>query len=140
MDTSIFINAKNYWEEGSKNSRHLLELIKVGQIKGVISTITVAELLNGAYRLGIKEAQRLKTALEALELTDSLISGLSFNVADKIGELCAKYNARIRPDVIIVATALLAEADSLITRDIEHFERFKEEIEIAQPEEILSKT
>jgi len=106
-------------------------------VTGIISTITVAELLNGAYRLGVKEAERLKMDFEAFKLAGSVILDLNFDVADKIGELCAKHNARIRPDVIITATALLAEADAIATRDMEHFERFKEEIKLAPPEGIL---
>ena len=117
----------------------MLESVKAGRITGIISTITLAELLNGAYRVGDREAERLKTYFEAFQSAGSLIFDLNFNVADKIGELCDKHNARMKPEVIIVATALLADTDSVATRDMEHFERFKEEIEIAQPEEILPK-
>lgn len=54
-----------------------------------------------------------------------------------ISELCARYNLRIRPDVLIVASALIARADVVATRDIEHFSRYKNEVWIAEPEEVL---
>lgn len=62
---------------------------------------------------------------------------LNFPLADKVGELCAKHGTRIRPDVIVVASALMVQADVVATRDIKHFKPYKEEVWMAEPEEIL---
>lgn len=139
LDTSIFINARSEWEKGSEKSRSLLRSIRDGEALGVISTITIAELLNGAYRKGVEEANRLKADFRAFESSGSLIMDLNFPLADVVGELCARYNTRIRPDVIIVASALMARADVVATRDIDHFSRYKNEVWIAEPEEVLLK-
>ena len=106
---------------------------------GVVSTITIAELLNGAYRVGAEEAERLKADFRGFESAGSLIVDLNFPLADKIGELCAKHNTRIRPDVIIIASALTVQAEVVATRDMEHFKPYQQEIWIAEPEEILPK-
>ncbi|KPV62570.1 MAG: hypothetical protein AOA65_1764 [Candidatus Bathyarchaeota archaeon BA1] len=97
----------------------------------------MAELLNGAYRIGAEEADRLKADFRAFESAGSLIVDLNFPLADKIGELCAKHNTRIRPDAIIVASALMVQAEVVATRDIEHFKPYQKEMWIAEPEDVL---
>ena len=82
----------------------------------------------------------MKRDFEAYKLTGSIIAPLTEDVADKIGELSAKYNTRIRPDVIIVASGLLAASTALVTRDLEHFSKYKSETQILEPEDIIGKT
>lgn len=139
IDTSIFINASNASEKGAEASRRLLERVKEGRVQAVISTITLAELLNGAYRLGSQAAARMKRNFEAYKLSGSIISPLNEDLADKVGELSAKHNSRIRPDVIIVASALLSRVSTIVTRDLEHFSKFKTEINILPPEKVLQR-
>lgn len=81
----------------------------------------------------------MKRDLEAYKLSGSIIAPLSEDVADKIGELSARYEARIRPDVIIVATGLAYNATAVVTRDLQHFSIFKREIEVTEPENVLAK-
>lgn len=88
--------------------------------------------------MGVREAERLIADFRGFESTGSQIIDLNLSIADKIGELCAKHNTRIRPDVIIVASALTVHANAVATRDIEHFKPYQQETWIAEPEEILS--
>lgn len=140
MDTSVFINASHPDEKGARASKQLLLQVQSGRRRSIISTITTSELLNGAYRVGGPAVTRMKRDLEAYKSAGSLIAPLTEDVADKVGELCAKYAARIRPDVIIVASALRFGAAVVVTRDLEHFSAFQREIPILKPEAIIGKT
>ncbi|MGQ9515368.1 MAG: type II toxin-antitoxin system VapC family toxin [Thermoproteota archaeon] len=136
LDTSIFINAKNESERGSRMSKRLLKSIAAGRIQGIFATITLAELLNGAYRVGREEAEKVKASFEAFESKGSIMVSFDKSIADKIGELCAKHNIRIKPDVIIVASALKAEARAIVTRNVRDFKIFEEDVAIIRPEDL----
>ncbi len=136
VDTSIFINAKNESERGSSASKRLLKSIAAGRVKGVFATITLAELLNGAYRVGGEEAEKVKSSFEALRSAGSSVIGFDGSLADMIGSLCAKYDMKIKPDVIIVASALKGEARAIATRNVRDFRMYQDDVSIIQPEHI----
>lgn len=140
LDASVFINASHSGEKGASASRKLLARIKGGRLHSIISTITVAELLNGAYRLGPQAAVRMKRDLAAYKWTGSMITPLTEEIADRVGQLCAQYDMRIRPDVIIVASGLLRAATAVVTRDRKHYAKFQKEIPVLEPEDLLKTT
>jgi len=94
------------------------------KILPVISIITKIELL-GFSKITKQEEEIIINLLEELQ-----IENLSNDIVDQAIKLRRKYKLKI-PDAIIAATAIVNKA-TLVTRDIEHFERIKG-LKIADP-------
>jgi predicted nucleic acid-binding protein len=129
LDTNILI----YYLEGIEP-----EASKVGKIlarfmnsenEGLISTITVAEILTGFYLAGdINRAAKVKKLLNDLTLNSFKIVPVTFEIADLAANLRAEKGGRL-PDALILATALNQKADLIYSQD-KDLQRFNTEIKI----------
>ncbi len=115
LDTNIFLKVKNKEEPFYQYSEAILNAIDEGELKAVISIISITELCVGYYRKN-----------ELID-KDEFIAGIYLNknynmiemnlkVADKAGEIKNKGNLKL-PDSIITASILLEGASCLITND-----------------------
>jgi predicted nucleic acid-binding protein len=92
----------------------LIAQMAAGQLQAVISTVSVVELLVGPHREGSK--RKVKAAREFVEaLPQGAISSIDLVVAAAAAPLRAR-GVRM-PDALILATAVVAEADAVITND-----------------------
>ena len=99
--------------------------------EGIISTVTVAEVLSGFYRAGDeKKAAKAKKLLKDLTLNSFKIVPVTFEIADLAASLRAKRGGRL-PDALIVATALNQAANFVYAQDID-LQRFNKDIKICQ--------
>ena len=128
LDTNVFIAVKNR-ESGYEYCEKILDAVDDGLLRGVISTVVVAEVLVGFYKNG--EISEAKKFLDHVVCT--------YKIKDVDVEI-ANIAARLRagglrlPDAIIVATAELADA-VLITKD----EGIKSEnVDVIAPEDFVS--
>ena len=115
LDTNIFLNVKNKEEPFYQYSEAILNAIDEGELKAVISIISIAELCVGYYREN--------ELIDKDEFIAGLYSNKNYNmvkvdlkVADKAGEIKNKSNLKL-PDSIITASILLEDASCLITND-----------------------
>lgn len=93
----------------------LVEAIAAGRLRGVVSTVTLAEIATGPLRHG-------RLAL-ARRYRDALTSGPGWTCVDltpatamRAASLRARYRLKL-PDAVQVATALEVEAAALVTHD-----------------------
>ncbi len=116
LDTNCFI----YFFDGTDRRSQFLEStvfsrMSAGQMSGVTSTVTLAELLSRPYRDGLvdraRELRAAVSALPGLELVD-----LSAEVADRAARLRGVTGLTL-PDAVQVATGILAGAEALLTND-----------------------
>ena len=131
FDTNILIDFLKGVEPQTSKVEKILAAIMKGQDEGVISTVTVAEVLTGFYLAGAPE----KAAEEKRLLNDWTLNGfkivpVTFEIADLSANLRAKRGGSL-PDALIVATALNQKADCLYSED-KDMQRFKQEIKISK--------
>jgi len=131
LDTNILI----YFLEGidlqsSQIEKMLLAFMK-GEKEGIISTITLAEVLTGVYKSGDADRSvKIKKLLQDLTLNSFKIVPVTFEIADLAANLRAKRGGRL-PDALIVATALNQEAERIYSQDRDML-RFNEDIQISE--------
>jgi len=115
LDTApiiYFIEEESYFDLVSL----FFETLPEGNLRAVISTITLLEVLVQPYRCGKRDlAEKYREIL--LYTDNSLTFPVSNGIADKTAELRAKYRIRT-PDAIQVATALHGEASIFLTEEI----------------------
>ena len=129
LDTNILIYFLEGIEPQAGKVEEVLSRFMKAESEGIISTVTVAEVLTGFYRAGDENrALKIKKLLNDLTLNSFKIVPVTFEIADLAAHLRAKRGGRL-PDALIVATALNQKADCLYTED-KDLRRFKEEIEI----------
>jgi len=131
FDTNILIDFLKGVEPQTSKVEKILAAIMKGQDEGVISTVTVAEVLTGFYLAGAPE----KAAEEKRLLNDWTLNGfkivpVTFEIADLAANLRAKRGGSL-PDALIVATALNQKADCLFSED-KDLQRFNHEIKISR--------
>lgn len=89
--------------------------LEAGEVRGVISTLVLAELLVPAYRDG--DPERAAELVRVLERFPNLhIVGLDGAIAARAAELRARYGLRT-PDAIHCATAIRSGCDVFLTND-----------------------
>lgn len=115
IDTDIFIDHIR----GFKPAEQIIKDLEEEKIKGLVSTVTVAELFSGK---DCNEKQGLIAVEKLLNLVSK--SEVSENLAKKTGELRRLYQLEI-PDAIIAATAIENNM-TLITRNAKDFNKIKE--------------
>ena len=99
--------------------------------EGIISTVTVAEVLTGVYKSeDSAKPANVKKLLNDLTLNSFKITPVTFEIADLAACMRAKRGGSL-PDALIVATALSQKADCLYSED-KDLQRFKEDIKIAK--------
>ncbi len=121
FDTSILVDV----DRGEQKTLDLLKRLTEEGSEFFISTVTVSEILAGAYHTENSK----KSVLEAKHILGQF-NWIDFegNIAEKTGEMIADLYEKGEPiefqDVAIAATALSVDSDFLITQNKEHFERF----------------
>jgi predicted nucleic acid-binding protein len=131
LDTNVLIY---FFEEiepqASKVEKILTSVIK-GQNEGIISTITIAEVLTGFYLAGnAAKAAKAKSLLSDWTLNGFRIVPVTFDIADLAADLRAQRGGRL-PDALIVATALNQNASAVYSQD-KDLQRYNKEIKICE--------
>jgi predicted nucleic acid-binding protein len=99
--------------------------------EGIISTVTVAEILTGFYMAGdSKKTAKAKKLLNDLTLNSFEIVPVTFEIADLAANLRAKRGGRL-PDALIVATALNQSSDVIYSQD-KDLQRFNKDVKICE--------
>lgn len=133
LDTNILIYFLEGIEPQASKVEEILSKFMKTEDEGIISTVTVAEVLTGFYLTGDENrAIKVKKLLNDLTLNSFKIIPVTFEIADLAANLRAKRGGRL-PDALIVATALSQKADCLYSED-KDLQRFKEEIKIMKIE------
>jgi len=130
LDTNIFIAVKNR-EKGYEYCEKILDAIDDGLLRGVLSTIVIAEVLVGFYRN--KEITEAKRFLNHVVCTYE-IKEVDVEIANIASRL--RTEGLKLPDAIVVATAKVAGA-SLVTKDEDIIK--SKDIEVLMPEDFVIK-
>jgi predicted nucleic acid-binding protein len=130
LDTNILIYFFEGIEPHASRVEKILAAIIKGKDEGVISTITVAEVLTGFYTADPTRAAKAKELLSDLTLNGFKIVSVTFEIADLAANLCAQYGGKL-PDALIAATAQNQGADVLYSQD-KDLQRYSEDITIAE--------
>jgi predicted nucleic acid-binding protein len=131
LDTNVLVYFLEGIEPQASKVEKILNLTMKAQDEGIISTVTVAEVLSGFYRAGDeKKAAKAKKLLKDLTLNSFKIVPVTFEIADLAANLRAKRGGRL-PDALIVATALNQAANFVYSQDID-LQRFNKDIKICQ--------
>jgi predicted nucleic acid-binding protein len=131
LDTNVLVYFLEGIEPQASKVEKILNLTMKAQDEGIISTITVAEVLSGFYMAGDeKKATKAKKLLKDLTLNSFKIVPVTFEIADLAASLRAKRGGRL-PDALIVATALNQAANFVYSQDID-LQRFNKDIKICQ--------
>ena len=131
LDTNILI----YFLEGIEPQASKVEKLLASFMKtkdhGIISTVSVAEILTGFYSAGdTKKAVKVKNLLNDLTLNSFKIVPVTFEIADIAASLRAKRGGKL-PDALIVATALNQASDIVYSQD-KDLQRFNKDIRICE--------
>jgi predicted nucleic acid-binding protein len=131
LDTNILIYFLEGIEPQSSKVEKVLSKFMKAEDEGIISTITVAEILTGFYIAGdVDKAAKVKKLLNDLTLNSFKIVPVTFEIADLAANFRAKRGGRL-PDALIVATALNQKASLIYSQD-KDLQRFNKEINIRQ--------
>lgn len=121
---------------GWKGSSALLGVVEAGDVDGSVSAWTVAVVYYFRRRAGASDYEaRQKT--KAL-IQDGGIGVLSFD-ADIVDSALTDQRFSGFEDAIQFHTAKLNDVDTLITRNVRHFQSVKDELAILTPEEFLER-
>ena len=114
LDPNVFISVI-IKEASQEASTKLLNLIDLGNIGGVVSTVSLAELSVGYHLEG--DTSGLKNLiLHLLSSANYEVIALDVDTAVAAGKIRAEVGLRL-PDSIIVASGLKAKVDYLISDD-----------------------
>lgn len=132
IDTNIFINVKEEEEPFFEYSAKILDAIEDGQLKGVISIITIAELCVGYHNIN-KPKEKDEYISKLYSQDNYIIVNLDRRLADQSAKIRSETNLRL-PDSFIVAASLHEKVSFLISNDGK-FNRVKNLIKICTSEE-----
>ena len=132
IDTNIFINVKEEEDPFFEYSSKILDAIEDGQLIGVISIITIAELCVGYYNIN-KPKEKDEYLSKLYSQDNYIIVNLDRGLADQSAKIRSETNLRL-PDSIIVAASLHEKVSFLISNDGK-FNRVKNLIKISTSEE-----
>ncbi len=131
LDTNILIYFLEGIEPQATKVEKLLDSFMKAKNEGIISTITVAEVLTGFYLAGdIRKAVKVKNRLNDLTLNSFKIVPVTFDIADLAANLRAKRGGKL-PDALIVATAFTHASDIIYSQD-KDLQRFNKDIKISE--------
>lgn len=125
LDTNVLIYFFEGIEPQASKVEKVLQSIMRGVNEGVISTVTVAEVLTGFYlSADTSKASKAKLLIADLRLNGFKIAPVTFEIADLAAQLRAKRGGKL-PDALIVATALNQGANVVYSqdRDLHRFSR-----------------
>ena len=129
FDTSIIVDI----DRGNEETVNLMKKLAEEDYPLYISTVSVAEILTGAYREDKqKEVRKILGQFIWMEMDGK--------VADKTAEIMANLYGKGKPiefqDVVIAASADVIQTDSIVTRNEEHFNYMDLDIDILSPDEV----
>jgi predicted nucleic acid-binding protein len=131
LDTNILVYFFEGIEPHATKVENLLNSFTRGENKGIISTISVAEVMTGFYiARSEKKGEIVKNHLHDLEKTELEIVPVTFGIADLAAVLRAKRGGKLS-DCLIVATAIDRKADLLYSQD-EDLERFNKDVKLME--------
>ena len=115
VETNIFVSARNPAEAEHSSSRRALDLIDAGDLTGVVSMISIAEIRAG---LSPTEARAIWQAF-----TSHLVSSKNYELAPvdlSVAELAGELREGTKlslPDALVVATGKLRAVDFILSWD-----------------------
>lgn len=131
LDSNILIYFFEGMEPQASHAEKILCSIMKGKDEGIVSTITIAEVLTGFYLAKDPvKAAKAKNLLTDLAINSFKIVPVTFDIADLAAQLRAKSGGKL-PDALIVATAISHGADVLYSQD-KDMQRYNREINVAQ--------
>lgn len=131
LDSNILIYFLEDVKPYADNVESLLRSFTKREKIGVISAISIAEILTGFYASEDEERSlKAKEFLEDLTHDGFEIAQVTFEIADLAAQLRAKKGGKL-PDALIVATAIKKGAETIYSQDQE-LQRYKEEIKITK--------
>jgi predicted nucleic acid-binding protein len=134
IDTNVFLNVINREEPHFSPSKELLDLVDAGEVKAVISVITIAELSTGFYIMGDERGRR-EFLLHVMSSEYYKVAPVDVGVADSAGRIRAETGLRL-PDSIIVSSGLKERVDLIVTHD-EGFKVAEDYLQSSTPEEAV---
>lgn len=132
IDTGVFVNFLND-EPKAEFSEKLLEQIQDGKIEGLISTISIAEIFSLYYRISEKRTMHAKSFVESIIEDDNIIPTFK-PIAELAGKIKSSYKVSLG-DSVIIATAMLAGCDCLVSLDPEI--KKVDLVEVKHPRELV---
>ena len=134
IDTNVFLNVINREEPHFSPSKELLDLVDAGEVKAVISVITIAELSTGFYIMRDERGRR-EFLLHVMSSEYYKVAPVDVGVADSAGRIRAETGLRL-PDSIIVSSGLKERVDLIVTHD-EGFKVAEDYLQSSTPEEAV---
>ncbi len=136
IDTNIFINVKNREEPHYAPSKAVLDKVDEGALKGVVSTIVIAEMCSGYHAAGeLRGKDDFLTHI--ISSQNYIVVEVTVRIADEAGRIRASTGLRL-PDALIVASGLREKAEYLVTYD-EALGKAESLIKIVTAKEMMSK-
>ena len=133
IDTNVFIDVKNK-EPSYSFSKQVLDWIDEGRVKGVVSTVVIAEMCAGYYETKeLREKDDFLTHL--LSSPNYEVVEVSAGVAGEAGRIRAATGLGF-PDALIVASALKRRGKHLVSNDAS-LKRANEFISVLTPRELV---
>lgn len=131
LDTNVLIYFLEGIEPQASKVEKILSAFMKTEDEGIISTVTIAEILAGFYIAGdAKKANKMKKLFNDLTLNSFKIVPVTFEIADLAANLRAKRGGKL-PDALIVATAINQSADLVYSED-KDLQRFTKDIKICE--------
>jgi predicted nucleic acid-binding protein len=115
LDTNLFIYVFEQHPEFGEKAKAVLKQIEDGFVKAIASSVSLAEILVKPIREGNLTLEKQYKLLFS-HFPNLTILPIDNMVAERAAYLRGKYNIKT-PDALIVATALVANADLFITND-----------------------
>jgi len=129
LDTNLFIYFLEGIEPYATKVESLLNSLMRRENEGIVSTISIAEVLTGFYIAKDEEgAKKTKNLFKDLTSNGFEIVPVTFEIADIAASLRARRGGRL-PDALIVATAIDRAANLIYSQD-EELQRFGEDVKI----------
>jgi predicted nucleic acid-binding protein len=117
IDTNVFVSARNPHERGYAPARRLLDRIDRGELRALISTVTISELRAG-FRLEEVPTVWKPMLRHFLSSENYRVESVGPEIAEKAGELRTSSRLTL-PDCLIIATGHLLGVELLLTQDKE---------------------
>ena len=131
LDTNVLIYFFEGIEPQAGKVEKILDTFMKGQNEGIVSTITIAEVLTGFYLAGdTLKAAKAKSLLSDWTLNGFKIIPVTFEIADLAANLRAKRGGRL-PDALIAATAINQSASFVYSQD-KDLQRYGNDIKICE--------
>ena len=131
LDTNVLIYFFEGIEPQASKVEKILNTFMKGQNEGIVSTITIAEVLTGFYlTCDAVKAAKAKRLLTDWALEGFKIVPVTFEIADLAANLRAKRGGKL-PDALIVATAINQSANLIYSQD-KDLQRYGNDVKICE--------